>query len=81
LHAGGHPLFLIDLNEDALYETANAARKFGVRVDLASADCTSAAEVEEAIAHHANLAILVNAVGGSAREQSCMFTVPNLNCA
>jgi NAD(P)-dependent dehydrogenase (short-subunit alcohol dehydrogenase family) len=69
----GHPLLLIDREADALNETAEAARAFGVAVDVAIVDCTSAAAVEAALVKRDDLAVLVNAVGGSARERSCLF--------
>lgn len=69
----GYRLLLIDRDFDAVNATAKSARAFGMQVDVAIADCTSAAEVAAALTERDDLEILVNAVGGSAREQSCLF--------
>ncbi|MFN3727661.1 MAG: SDR family NAD(P)-dependent oxidoreductase [Allosphingosinicella sp.] len=70
----GHPLLLVDREADALDETAEAARSLGTSADVAVIDCTDPAQVDAALGGREDVAILVNAVGGSARERSCAFT-------
>ena len=70
----GCRLFLADQDATALEETLQAVRALGAEASAAGFDCTSPVAVQAALAPLTDAAILVNGVGGSARERSCAFT-------
>lgn len=73
LAGDGYRLLLIDRESDELEDTARAARAFGAETDALTCDCTAPDEVAAALGGRDDVAVLVNAVGGSARERSCLF--------
>lgn len=70
----GYRLLLVDLDVSALDECAATLHAAGAEATTAMLDCTDAAQVDAIFAPIADVAILVNGVGGSARDRSSAFT-------
>lgn len=69
----GCRLLLIDQDREALARTLEDVAAVGTQAHSMIIDCTSQADVEKSLRGIDDVAILINGVGGSARQRSCAF--------